>query len=125
MFLARDAAARVLCLRHAGIPKDHKAAEILRFADFWQERTGRPPVELVFDSQLTTYEHLHQLNQRGIGFLTFDPHAAHAGPHLEPAGVGLATHHLTLPDPSPSARPASWTNAFRFPVTPAKCGKSP
>lgn len=70
VFLARDAVARVLCYAHAGIPKDQKAAEILRFADFWQERTGSPPVELVFDSQLTTYEHLHQLNQRGIGFLT-------------------------------------------------------
>ena len=70
VFLARDAAARVLCYAHAGVPKDQKAAEVLRFADFWQERTGRPPVELVFDSQLTTYEHLHQLNQRGIGFLT-------------------------------------------------------
>jgi len=70
VFLARDAVARVLCYAHAGIPKNQKAAEILRFADFWQERTGSPPVELVFDSQLTTYEHLHQLNQRGIGFLT-------------------------------------------------------
>jgi len=70
VFLARDAAARVLCYAHAGIPNNQKAAEILRFADFWQERTGSPPVELVFDSQLTTYEHLHQLNQRGIGFLT-------------------------------------------------------
>jgi hypothetical protein len=70
VFLARDATARVLCYAHAGIPKDQKAAEILRFADFWQERTGNPPAELVFDSQLTTYEHLHQLNLRGIHFLT-------------------------------------------------------
>jgi hypothetical protein len=70
VFLARDATARVLCYAHAGIPKDQKAAEILRFADFWQERTGSRPGELVFDSQLTTYQHLHQLNQRGIGFLT-------------------------------------------------------
>jgi hypothetical protein len=70
VFLARDAAARVLCYAHAGIPKDQKAAEVLRFAEFWQERTGSPPGELVFDSQLTTYQHLHQLNQRGSGFLT-------------------------------------------------------
>jgi hypothetical protein len=70
VFLARDAAARVLCYAHAGIPKADKAAEILRFADFWKQRSGRPPAELVFDSQLTTYEHLHQLNQRGIRFLT-------------------------------------------------------
>jgi hypothetical protein len=70
VFLARDATARVLCYAHAGIPKDQKAAEVVRFADFWQERNGSPPGELVFDSQLTTYEHLHQLNQRGIRFLT-------------------------------------------------------
>jgi hypothetical protein len=70
VFLARDAAARVLCYAHAGIPKDQKAAEVLRFADFWRERTGSHPGELVFDSQLTTYEHLHLLNQRDIRFLT-------------------------------------------------------
>jgi hypothetical protein len=70
VFLARDAQARVMCYAHAGIPKEQKAAEILRFADFWQERTGSVPAELVFDSQLTTYSHLHQLNQRGIRFLT-------------------------------------------------------
>ncbi|HXC39137.1 MAG TPA: hypothetical protein VN667_09330 [Burkholderiales bacterium] len=70
VFLARDASARVLCYAHAGVAKDQKAAEVLRFADFWQERTGKPPAELVFDSQLTTYEQLHQLNQRGIHFLT-------------------------------------------------------
>lgn len=70
VFLARDAAARVLCYAHAGIPKDQKAAEVVRFAEFWHERTGTLPGELVFDSQLTTYQHLHQLNQRGIRFLT-------------------------------------------------------
>jgi hypothetical protein len=70
VFLARDAAARVMCYAHAGIPTDQKAAEILRCADFWPERTGNPPAELVFDSQLTTYEHLHQLNLRGSRFLT-------------------------------------------------------
>jgi hypothetical protein len=70
VFLARDAQARVMCYAHAGIPKEEKAAEVLRFAEFWQERTGHQPAELVFDSQLTTYEHLHQLNHRGIRFLT-------------------------------------------------------
>ncbi len=70
VFLARDAAARVMCYSHAGVPKDQKAAEIIRFADFWEQRSGSPPDELVFDSQLTTYEHLNQLNQRRIHFLT-------------------------------------------------------
>jgi hypothetical protein len=70
VFLARDAQARVMCYAHAGIPKEDKAAEILRFAEFWRERTGRLPAELVFDSQLTTYDYLHQLNQLGSRFLT-------------------------------------------------------
>ena len=69
-FLARDADERVLCYAHAGIPKDDQADEILRFVEFWQQRTGVPPAELVFDSQLTTYANLNRLNQRGIRFLT-------------------------------------------------------
>jgi hypothetical protein len=70
VFLARDAAARVLCYAHAGVSKADKAAEIVRFVEFWQEHTGSRPAELVFDSQLTTYQHLDQLNQRRIHFLT-------------------------------------------------------
>jgi hypothetical protein len=69
-FLARDADERVLCYAHAGIPKADQADEVLRFVDFWQERTGSPPAEVVFDSQLTTYAHLHRLNQRGVRFMT-------------------------------------------------------
>ena len=60
----------MLCYAHAGIPKDDQPDEVLRFADFWQQRTGQPPAELVFDSQLTTYANLSRLNQRGIRFLT-------------------------------------------------------
>lgn len=70
VFLARDAAERVLCYANAGITKAEQPSEILRFADFWQKQTGAPPAELVFDSQLTTYEHLKELNRRGILFMT-------------------------------------------------------
>lgn len=69
-FLARAASQRVLCYAHAGIPKALQAEEILRFVDFWQQQTGTPPAELVFDSRLTTYAHLDQLNQRQIQFIT-------------------------------------------------------
>src|SRR4029077_15631045 len=44
--------------------------EILRFVDFWKRRTGRLPEELIFDSKLTTYAKLHQLNRLGIPFIT-------------------------------------------------------
>ena len=70
VFLARDATERVLCYAKAGIPKAQQPDAVLRFVEFWQQRTGHRPEELVFDSQLTTYAHLHQLNQQGIRFLT-------------------------------------------------------
>jgi hypothetical protein len=70
VFLARDAAERVLCYANAGITRSEHAAEILRFVDFWEEHTGSLPAELVFDSQLTTHEHLNELTRRGIHFLT-------------------------------------------------------
>jgi hypothetical protein len=69
-FLARDASLRALCYARAGITKAEQPAEIIRFVDFWQQQTGSPPEELVFDSRLTTFAHLHQLNQRHIRFIT-------------------------------------------------------
>jgi hypothetical protein len=70
VFLARDASERALCYAQAGLTKAEQPGAILRFVDFWRTHTGTLPAELVFDSRLTTYEHLHQLNQQGILFLT-------------------------------------------------------
>jgi len=70
VFLARDATERVLCYANAGVTKADRASEILHFVDFWRQRTGKPPAELVFDSQLTTYPYLNRLNQQGILFIT-------------------------------------------------------
>lgn len=69
-FLARDAEERVLCYANAAVAKKERADEIVRFAEFYLERTGTYPRELVFDSQLTTYEKLDWLGQQGIRFLT-------------------------------------------------------
>jgi transposase len=70
VFLARDAEERVLCYSNAAIAKSQREEEIVRFAEFYKERTGRYPAELVFDSQLTTYSKLAWLSQHGIRFLT-------------------------------------------------------
>jgi len=70
VFLARDATERVLCYSNAGVTQAEKTSEILRFVDFWQQHTGVIPEELVFDSQLTTHEHLNDLNRKGILFIT-------------------------------------------------------
>ena len=68
--MARDASQRVLCYARAGIPKAEQPGEILRFVDFWEQQTGAPPEELVFDSRLTTYPYLDRLNRRPIQFIT-------------------------------------------------------
>jgi hypothetical protein len=70
VFLARDAEQRVFRYANAGVTKSEQAGQILQFVRFWNKHTGKPPVELVFDSRLTTYPNLSELNRKGIFFLT-------------------------------------------------------
>jgi hypothetical protein len=69
-FLAQDAETRVFCYANAELRKDQRDDEILRFVAFWKQRTGRFPEELIFDSKLTTYAKLSELNRMQIPFIT-------------------------------------------------------
>src|SRR4030066_780093 len=69
-FLAQDAETRVFCYANGQLRKDETDKEVLRLVQFWKQRTGKRPEELIFDSKLTTYGHLNQLNQMGIAFIT-------------------------------------------------------
>jgi hypothetical protein len=69
-FLAHDADRRVFCYANSQLRKGQENDELLRFVEFWEKRTGHKPEELIFDSRLTTYAHLSQLNQMGIQFMT-------------------------------------------------------
>ncbi|MBV8486953.1 MAG: transposase [Planctomycetaceae bacterium] len=69
-FLVPDAATRVFCSANGELRKGDQNGEILRFARFWKEGTGRYPQELIFDSKLTTYAKLDELNRLGIPFIT-------------------------------------------------------
>jgi hypothetical protein len=69
-FLAQDADSRVFCYANADLRKNDQNDEILRFVDFWKERTGALPGELIFDSKLTAYANLNRLNEMGIAFIT-------------------------------------------------------
>lgn len=69
-FLAEDAETRVFCYGNAAVRKDEQTDEVLRFVEYWHERTGRLPEELVFESRLTTYANLSRLNTQGINFIT-------------------------------------------------------
>src|SRR3954452_5339953 len=69
-FLAQDAGTRVFCYANGELRKDQQNDEILRFVDYWEQRTGHLPEELIFDSKLTTYANLDKLNRLGIPFIT-------------------------------------------------------
>ena len=69
-FLAQDAETRVFCYANGELRKDQQNDEVLRFVDFWKQRTSRLPEELIFDSKLTTYANLNKLNLQGIEFIT-------------------------------------------------------
>jgi Transposase DDE domain len=69
-FLAQDADTRVFCYANGELRKDQQNDEVLRFVDYWKQRTGHLPEELIFDSKLTTYANLDKLNRMGIHFIT-------------------------------------------------------
>jgi Transposase DDE domain len=69
-FVAQDADTRVFCYANGELRKNQQNDEILRFVRFWKNRTGRYPQELIFDSKLTTYAKLNELNRLKIDFIT-------------------------------------------------------
>lgn len=69
-FLAQDADHRVFCYANADLRKSEQNDEILRFIEFWKNRTGILPAELIFDSKLTTYANLDRINRMNIDFIT-------------------------------------------------------
>jgi transposase len=70
VFLVQDSDSHVLCYSNATVNKAGQAKEILRFVEFWQDQHGQLPPLLIFDSQLTTYHVLEQLDKQGIRFIT-------------------------------------------------------
>ena len=69
-FLVHDAEAHVFCYADADRRKADQDGAVLDFVRFWKQRTGHYPEELIFDSRLTTYARLNDLNRLGIHFIT-------------------------------------------------------
>ena len=69
-FLVHDAQAHVFCYGDAALRKEDQEGAVLDFVRFWKQRTGHYPEELIFDSRLTTYARLNELNGLDIHFLT-------------------------------------------------------
>ena len=69
-FLTWDAEKKYFCYVNGRVRKEDQNDEVLRFVEYWKERTGSYPEEIVFDSKLTTYTNLNKLNEMGIRFIT-------------------------------------------------------
>ena len=70
VFFAQDAKSKIFCYSNSDLRKGEENDEIFRFIDFWKKQTGSVPPHLVFDSKLTTYSNLSELNKMGIIFVT-------------------------------------------------------
>ena len=69
-FVAQAIGRRVICYATANVLGAEADSMVAKFADHWNEQTGRYPARLLFDSRTTTYAGLSQLEQRRVGFIT-------------------------------------------------------
>jgi transposase len=69
-FFAQDATSNALLYANSDVLRKDGAKEILRFAEYLKGIKGVVKETLVFDSRLTSYEVLNELNEAGISFIT-------------------------------------------------------
>lgn len=69
-FVAQESTRRVMCYATANVLRHESDEMVVRFVDHWKARTGHYPARVLFDSRATTYEQLHELQDRKVGFIT-------------------------------------------------------
>lgn len=69
-FFAQDGQTKVLLYTNADVLRKEGTSEILRFVDYLKEIKGVVDETLVFDSRLTTYKVLDELDRSGVKFIT-------------------------------------------------------
>jgi transposase len=69
-FFAQDGESRHLLYANTDIDRIDESNEIMNFVNYWTNVKGIIEQTLVFDSKLTTYDTLEDLDTRGIKFIT-------------------------------------------------------
>jgi len=69
-FLAQDGNSDCILFSSANVPRKTASCEIQNFVDYWIDIKGVLKETLVFDSKLTNYSMLNELNKQGIKFIT-------------------------------------------------------
>jgi transposase len=67
---AQDAASKLVLYTAADIMKDEANEQVINVLSFWNKIRKGVESTLVFDSKLTSYEHLSLLNGKGVKFIT-------------------------------------------------------
>jgi hypothetical protein len=67
---AQDCESTLFQYAQADILRSEASEQIISFVKFWKNIHGKLTSTLVFDSKLTSYEHLNTLNGMGIHFIT-------------------------------------------------------
>ncbi len=69
-FIAQDRQEHTIIYSNAELTARAQAGEVINFCGFHERTHGELPKLLVFDGKLTTHEHLAELNELGVGFIT-------------------------------------------------------
>lgn len=69
-FIAQDGAEHTIIYANAELTARSQAGEVTEFCRFHERTHGQLPRLLVFDGKLTTHEHLAELDELDVGFIT-------------------------------------------------------
>lgn len=69
-FIAQDGQQRTIIYSNAELTTRAQSSEVIEFCRFYERTHGQLPKLLVFDGKLTTHEHLAELDEMGVGFIT-------------------------------------------------------
>ena len=69
-FIAQDGQERTIIYANAELTARQQSGEVIEFCRFYQRTHGELPKLLVFDGKLTTHEHLAELDEMEVGFIT-------------------------------------------------------
>jgi transposase len=69
-FIAQDGQEHTIIYANAELTARAQSGEVIEFCRFYEKTHGALPKLLVFDGKLTTHEHLAELDEMGVGFIT-------------------------------------------------------
>ncbi len=69
-FIAQDGQKHTIIYANAELTARQQSGEVIEFCRFYEKTHGELPKLLVFDQKLTTQQHLAELDELGVGFIT-------------------------------------------------------